>query len=844
MPADSARIADRSIVQPDNRDALLRNLVEDSAVATIVAKADGEIIYANRAFERLLGYRPGECMGLGWDQYIHPDYVPGVKARAARLVAGEGAPVQSEQRCLRKDGSALWVLGKPAALFVAGRPLCFTLQALDIDDRKRAEMSLAANESRWRSALQDAGLGAWEYDYRTHRGFLSTTWREMRGLPGDASVVVGLADWLSRIHPGDVERVKAETAKIVEGRSKVSVIEYRERHAAGHWMWVMSRGHVVEYMPDGTAARLVGVDIDITERKNAEEQLQFVNTLLTTQLETSPDAILVVDAAGSIISFNRRFVDMWSVPAKLVADKADAAMLAYVTGHMKDRAGFVERVKYLYAHPEEEGREEIETSDGRIIDRYSGALRMPTGEYLGRVWYFRDVTDRKRADAQILHSARYDGLTGVANRAVFLESIRKAAAVATVEGVRFAVLYLDLDQFKDVNDTLGHLVGDELLKAVAERLRANVRESDIVARFGGDEFAIMAPDAGDEVRAARLADKIIRALASSYMVAGNDIRSGVSVGIALFDPALPDPETILSRADLALYRAKAEGPGVYRFFTPAMESDTRTRVRLSTELRNAIGTDQIYLVRQPQIEIESGRIVGVEALVRWRHPTQGILSPTVFVPVAERSGLIAALGHWVLREACRQAKAWADAGLDLEVMAVNLSTVQFKRAFELETGIVAILTETALPPDKLELELTETVLMAATRDHSDVLQRLRGRGVRVAIDDFGVGYSSLDYLRRFPVDRIKVAQEFVGRIANEPGSAAIVRASIGLARELGVTLVAEGVETREQLDLLRSWGCREAQGFYFAEPLSAEFLTPLLGRSRPPPGIPRAGSAA
>jgi EAL domain-containing protein (putative c-di-GMP-specific phosphodiesterase class I) len=275
-----------------------------------------------------------------------------------------------------------------------------------------------------------------------------------------------------------------------------------------------------------------------------------------------------------------------------------------------------------------------------------------------------------------------------------------------------------------------------------------------------------------------------------------------------------------------------------------MENEARTRVRLGIELREAIGTDQIYLVYQPQIMVDTGRIAGVEALVRGRHPTQGVLSPSLFVPVAERSGLIASLGHWVLGEACRQAKAWADEGFELDVMAVNLSTVQFKRAFELEADIAAILAETGLPPSKLELELTETVLMAATRDHNDVLQRLRGRGVHIAIDDFGVGYSSLDYLRRFPVDRIKVAQEFVGRIVDESGSAAIVRAAIGLARELGIRLVAEGVETLEQLNLLKGWGCREAQGYYFAEPLTADFLKPLLARGRSAPADRRAISAA
>jgi diguanylate cyclase (GGDEF)-like protein len=392
------------------------------------------------------------------------------------------------------------------------------------------------------------------------------------------------------------------------------------------------------------------------------------------------------------------------------------------------------------------------------------------------------------------------------------------------------VLYLDLDQFKDVNDTLGHPIGDELLKAVAGRLKTNTRNVDLVARFGGDEFAVLVCDIGEAANAAIVADTIIKAMAAPFMIAGNDIRSGVSIGISLFGSDEPDTETILSRADVALYRAKSERTGEYRFHTNAMDNEIRTRVTLGAELREGIALGQLFLEYQPQVNIATGRVTGVEALVRWRHPSRGVLGPNLFIPVAEKSGLIAALGHWVLRQACAQAKQWGDAGIAPEAIAVNLSAVQFKRAFELETEIANVLAETGLPPGQLELELTETVLMAASREHNDVLQRLRESGVRLAIDDFGVGYSSLDYLRRFPARRIKVAQAFVSQIATEPGSAAIVKATIGLARELGIAVVAMGVESPAQLDLLKAWGCPEAQGFHFARPLAAEDVALLFAR--------------
>jgi diguanylate cyclase (GGDEF)-like protein/PAS domain S-box-containing protein len=683
-----------------NHSALLRNVVENAVVPTFVGNADGEVVYANRAFGDLLGYEPTELVGLGISRIVHPDDAALAGAQIASVVHGSASGYQAERRYLRKNGDAIWVLTSASVLPGArGRPLYLTVQAVSIDLQKRAE-----------------------------------------------------------------------------------------------------------------------------------EKLQFANTLLTTAMETSPDGILVVDTNFRVISFNRRFADMWRISPDVLQAEDNAPVLDAMMSSMLDPQAFFARAQYLREHPEAEAHGELETKDGRFIDRYTGALRTGAGQSLGRVWFFRDITKRKQADAQLLKAAHCDALTGLVNRAVFMEAVQHAIALAKRGSRSFGVLYLDLDQFKDVNDTLGHAVGDDLLRAVAKRLQANIRSTDIVARFGGDEFAVMMADVCETTDAAFLADKLIDELRVPFLVQGNDISTGVSIGISVFGTDQPDAETMLSRADLALYRAKSEEPGGYRFFTEAMDSEVRTRVALISELREAIAAGQLFLVYQPQVEIATGRITGVEALVRWRHPTRGVLGPGVFIPAAEKSGLIATLGHWVLSEACRQAKIWLDAGIAPDVIAVNLSAVQFKRSFELEKHITSILAETGLPVTKLELELTETVLMAASQERNDVLERLRETGVRIAIDDFGVGYSSLDYLRRFPVDRIKIAQDFVEHIAALSGSAAIVRATIGLARELGINVIAEGVETIEQLALLKTWGCREAQGFYFAKPLAPDDITPLLRR--------------
>ena len=324
----------------------------------------------------------------------------------------------------------------------------------------------------------------------------------------------------------------------------------------------------------------------------------------------------------------------------------------------------------------------------------------------------------------------------------------------------------------------------------------------------------------------------MQVIAEPFAIGGNEVRSGASFGIAVYGPDAADAESLLSRADVALYRAKSEGRGTYRFFTEAMDIEVRSRVELGNDLRTAISTGQIALEYQPQVEIATGRIVGVEVLARWHHPRRGVVSPAEFIPAAERNGLIVSLGHWVLWEACRQASKWRVAGIAPKVIAVNLSALQFKAPLELEKDIGEALAASGLPPSMLELEITESVLMSAAIEHNDVLVRLRAAGVRFAIDDFGTGYSSLDYLRRFPMDRIKIAQNFVLDLGSKTNSAAVVKATIGLARELGIDVIAEGVETQEQLQFIRDWGCDEAQGYFYARPMTAEALLPLLQAGR------------
>ena len=440
----------------------------------------------------------------------------------------------------------------------------------------------------------------------------------------------------------------------------------------------------------------------------------------------------------------------------------------------------------------------------------------------------RDISERKRLDAEIVYMAQHDVLTGLANRSMFTGALDKAIVQSFRTGKKFAILCLDLDHFKDVNDTRGHHTGDRLLRLVAERLKAQVRVDEPVARLGGDEFAVLLGDLREPDEIAALASRLILSISKPFLIDDHAAHVSASIGVAIYGEDATDAETMLSHADIALYRAKSEGRQTYQFFSEAMNEEVRSRVRLTDELRFAISNGELFLAYQPQVRVQGARIIGVEALVRWRHPCRGLLMPASFMPVAENSGLVGGIDLWVLREACRQGRKWIDAGIMFGTMSVNLSSAQFRVPCQLEKTILAILAETGLPPHVLELEITETTLIGLSSQHGEMIQRLRRAGVRFSLDDFGTGYSSLNYLRQFAVDRIKIAQQFISEVATSAEAASIVKMILGLSRDFDNEVIAEGVETSEQLDLLQKWDCRDVQGFYFAPPMSADAIAPLL----------------
>jgi diguanylate cyclase (GGDEF)-like protein/PAS domain S-box-containing protein len=463
----------------------------------------------------------------------------------------------------------------------------------------------------------------------------------------------------------------------------------------------------------------------------------------------------------------------------------------------------------------------VELPDGRII----AVLNHPMSDG-GWVATHDDITDRQRAEQRIAHMSRHDALTDLPNRLLFRERLAEALAGVS-RGNKLAVLFLDLDRFKGVNDTLGHPMGDELLKMVAARLRHCVRDIDTVARVGGDEFAIIQTGIEKPLDTAILARRIGEAVRAPYDLAGHAVVVDISIGIAMAPNDGTDPDGLLKAADMALYGAKADGRGTYRFFEAAMDMRMKSRRELETALRLALAAGQFELHYQPLVNVDDRRITGCEALLRWNHPERGMISPAEFIPVAEEIGLIVPLGEWVLRKACLDAASWPD---DIKV-AVNLSPIQVTSQ-NLVPIVVNALAAAGLPARRLEVEITESVLMHNTEQNTATLHRLRELGVHISMDDFGTGYSSLSYLRKFPFDKIKIDRSFISGLPGDNESIAIVRAVAGLAANLNMTATAEGVETAEQLETIRALGCVEMQGYLFSRPVPLAQIVSMLEPQR------------
>jgi diguanylate cyclase (GGDEF)-like protein/PAS domain S-box-containing protein len=928
----------RKAEQDNRRFAAIVSCSDDAIISCTL---QGKIETWNPGAEQILGFSAKEAIGQSIEFVATADLSNEYQQILAKVSSGRVAE-GIETICITKDGRQIGIsLSVSPITDALGEVIGAAAIVRDITGKKLAEEKLRASEAQYRLLFETNPIPMWVYDIATLR-FLQANEASIRkyGFSEREFLAMTIAD----IRPEeDIPELVTNVERRVRGLQKAEVWKHRLKNGAIIDVEIVC--HDLDF--HGIPAMLVAA-FDVTVRKQSEEALLFKNALLEAQSESTIDGILVVGNSDRIILANRQFGFHFAIPAELLALRDDQKVFKYLTDQVENSEAFVEKVRYLNEHSDQKSRDEIRFRNGMIFDRYSAPLVDSNGAHRGRIWYFRDITERKLAEIAMqqakekyraifedsvlgifqittegrpisinralaqLHGYRsaeefmaevknlaeqlfvdpnrmievakiaarddvargaevevyckdrrkkwvrvnqravrspnndimhyegtvediterkaaeervqflayYDALTELPHRALLQDRLGNALADAQRRKEKVALLFLDLDRFKIINDSFGHSFGDIVLKEVAKRLKQCTRAQDSVARVGGDEFLIMLNRVDDVADAAIAAQRVMLAMAAEFQIEGHSLGMSCSIGISIFPEHGTDGETLIKNADAAMYFAKEAGRNDIQFFTKEMNAQAAERMALESSLRLALDKKEFFLVYQPQMEIATGAIIGFEALIRWRHPVLGLIPPDKFIPIAENNGLILQIGEWVLRTACAQARLWWSEGFPPVPIAVNVSAIQFRQE-NFRTLVKNVLIETGLPPEYLELELTESLLLSNQDVMLSVLTEFREMGVKLSIDDFGTGFSSLSYLKQFRVNKLKIDRSFISNIAFDPGDAAITTAIISMAKSLSLKVIAEGVEDEAQMSFLRAHGCDEIQGYYFSKPITA-----------------------
>jgi diguanylate cyclase (GGDEF)-like protein/PAS domain S-box-containing protein len=803
----------------------LAAVVESSDDAIIGRSLDGLITSWNSGAERLYGYTAEEVVGEYGFILVPPERSNELLKVLEKLRRRESIKTY-ETVHVDKNGRLIDVaLTISQIRDSAGNIIGYSTIARDTTERKRAEENLRQQKDLYEALLHaqsEVGEGLLiledERIVYTNEAFSQISGHgspELMALPSVLDLVVleeraSFGERLRRRLGGRADKDNQETVIL---------------HKSGRRV-IVETG--IKTTQENGRPRLIAIVRDITERKKAEEALQESEEKYRMLVETVQEGFGIIDAQEKITYCNAAYAAIFEmVPQELVGK----SLLEFVE---EERQREILRRTAL-SDIGTGGSYDITISTRSGKRKHLSASATPVtdagGYFQGAVHAIIDITERKRAEERLAHLARYDHLTGLGNRVLFQDHLEGALARGVRNGSPVALMFLNLDRFKAVNDTLGHEAGDSLLRIVAERLRGCVRETDTVARMGGDEFSVVLENLSHGQDAALVAQKILDALSRPFDLEGQEVFVTSSIGIAVSPPS--GGSVLVRDADAAMYRAKQLGRNNYQFYAPEMNAQVFERLDPETRMRNALEREEFVLHYQPQVDLKTGRIVGVEALLRWQHPDLGLVSPAEFLHVLEESGLVVPVGDWVLRMACTQGKIWEDAHSGPPQIAVNLSTRQFNQQ-NLAGRLAQILDETGLDPSRLELELTESLLTENINVTSAMLNELRMHmGLKLSIDDFGTGYSSLSYLKRFPLDALKLDRSFIRNVTTDSDDAVIVNSVIGLAHDLRLEVIAEGVENEEQLAYLRESGCDRVQGYYFSEPLPAEDFSELLKREKP-----------
>ncbi len=801
--------------------AILASLAGGIATAMCLMLADRDLRPPDRAM--LLGLSTGGAL-LVVASVIGAAYHLFVNHRVARPAIGRHfAPDDRPAPKVDEGVRAGPAIGARARGFVSG-----------IHDRTATSLPLA-KEHHW-SVADSVPIMIWIAGADRRCRDFNEAWLDFTGRILSEELV---CDWIESVHPDDRAACLASYTAAFETRSPFT-IGYRMRRWDGQYRWLLDRGGP-RYVRDGAFAGYVGGCVDITERRSSEDALRDSRVWFSALVNSLGVVVIETDLRARSITFiNGQAERLFGYPEESWLGP-DGRGLEFWSAHLhpEDRDWASE----FCAREIEAGRDHVfeyrfMTATGTVLwIREYATVSSEDGRPATARCVLVDITAAKEAqealgrahaglrdsEARLKHYAYHDALTALPNRALLCDRLEQALAQGRREDHPVALLFLDLDRFKVINDTLGHPVGDELLRGVGGRLRGLLREGDTVARLGADEFVVLLPRIHTEGDAAQVAAKAIAEIATPFEVLGHELHVSASVGVSLFPRDGGDPETLLKYADTALYEAKARGRNQYQFFDHRRDAKARERLRIESCLRRAIERGQLLLHYQPQIDLRTGTLCGIEALIRWHHPEHGMVAPVQFIPIAEETGLIGPIGEWVLRTACREVEGEAAGGLANVRVAVNVSMRQLRQP-DLAATVQAILVETGLDPGRLDLEITESSIMADPDRTIAVLRALHEMGVVLTVDDFGTGYSSLAYLKRFPLHRLKIDRSFVHDIPRDGDDVAIVQAILALARQLKLKVVAEGVESPEQRDFLDDHGCDEAQGYLFGRPQVLETL--------------------
>jgi diguanylate cyclase (GGDEF)-like protein/PAS domain S-box-containing protein len=812
-----------------------RAFFDQSAFGLATIDAAGRTVDANAAFLRPFDVSiVSELPPL--EQTVSP------KDRAALAVAtraAAGNAVQQtpwELRLQKADGSEFWVFFSITRQLFDDGSAGFLVQTVDIDERKRNEIELSDRESRWNHALESAGQGVWDHDFARGDLFYSRQWRAIRGLKPEDRIDPELDAWIQSVHPDDREHVLAEIRKQESAEAPFNVFAYRERHRDGHWIWIESRGSVVEYGPDGKPTRIAGTDTDITERKEAEERLAKMSRRLELALDVSRIGVFEANLRSGEVKWDDRMIQMYGLVTEPDASTWEATL------HPDDRQKASARVDNGIFQGEDFANEfRILRPDGEIrhirsraapyvdltgVPRLIGAnwdvsedVRLQEELQRAKVLAEARNEELEAAKARIEYTALHDHLTGLPNRRFLDATIEEAATRAAQGGERLAILHIDLDRFKEINDTLGHLAGDRMLVHAANVLNAQKGPGDFVARIGGDEFVFLSSGASGR-NLATLAEEIVAAMRQPVMFEGHICRFGASIGIASQSGAAIDAKQLLINADLALYRAKNRGRSRHEFFTSDIQAQIIVNKQTADEILSGIEQSRFLPYYQPQFDARTLDIVGVETLARWDHPVRGILAPDAFLKIAEDLDAVAAIDRIVLERSLADFSAWQAMGLGIPKISANVSS---KRLHDPE--LARSLRDLSIAPRSLSFELLESIFLDdCDRTVLENLAEMRRLGIDIEIDDFGTGHASIISLLKLSPRRLKIDRQLIKPVNRSPGQRRLVGTIIEIGHSLNIAVVAEGVETAAHAKILRDLGCDILQGFALARPMPADAI--------------------